>query len=418
MVKRRFFYGWYVVASCFAIMFFISGARYSFGVMFRPMLEEFGWSRGAISLAFFINMASFALSLMAVGRLCDRFGPRRVVLLSTLFLSLGYSLIFVIRSLWQFYVFYGLLAGTGLGGMNIPLIAVLTSHWFNKWRSFAISLILSGGCLGQFALLPVFMDFTQRYGWRTSYLAIGLIMFVVNITLGLFVIKDKPESGNERALGAQEQKKGIDLLPHQEARDLGLGEAMRSHSFWLFAFVMFVCGSGDFLVTTHLIPFVTDCGISAATAGNMLAWYGMMSLVGILIAGPASDLIGNKIPLAIAFLLRFLSFLLVLQYQTQFSFYVFSMVFGMTYLVAATLTTTVLGKLFGYTHIGFISGFISTVHHFAGGFWAYMGGLVFDHTGSYRLIFVFSAVLALMASLSSMFMSQKRVISKEEGPPS
>lgn len=179
-----------------------------------------------------------------------------------------------------------------------------------------------------------------------------------------------------------------------------------ARSFWLLLLVMFVCGSGDFLVTTHLIPCATDYGISATTAGNMLAWSGLLSLAGILIAGPASDLVGNKIPVALTFALRFLLFLLILKYQNILSFYVFSLMFGFTFLITAPITTTLIGRLYGLSHVGLISGFITTIHHLGGGFWAYMGGLFFDKTGSYQLAFIISAVMALGAVCSALFITE------------
>jgi hypothetical protein len=107
---------------------------------------------------------------------------------------------------------------------------------------------------------------------------------------------------------------------------------MRTYSFWLFLIAMFVCGTGDFLVTTHLIPYVTDHGISPTTGKHAgLVW--VDGFRGVLVAGPASDLVNNKIPLALTFLMRLLSFLLILNYQTTVSFYIFSLMFGFTYLI-------------------------------------------------------------------------------------
>jgi len=183
---------------------------------------------------------------------------------------------------------------------------------------------------------------------------------------------------------------------------------MHTYSFWLFLIAMFICGSGDFLVTTHIVPFVTDYDISPTTAGNMLAWFGLMSLAGILIAGPASDIIGNKIPIVLTFVLRFLLFLLILKYQNLASFYIFALAFGFTFLITAPLIPTLIGKLYGFSHVGLLSGFTTTIHHLGGGFWAYAGGLIFDQTGSYQLIFILSAIMALAAVFNSIFIKEER----------
>jgi len=410
--RFRLHYSFYIVLSSFVILFFNSGARFSIGVIFKPVIAEFGWSRSAISMAFFLHMIVFALSLILVGRLYDRYGPKWIIIISTFFLSGGCFLISLIHSLWQFFICYGIIAAIGLGGTSATLISVITSKWFEKNRGFAISLALSGNCLGQFALIPLFSIFIQQYSWQALYFFLGLIMLILNITLALLVIRGDPEAIGLKPFGydnanEMEKKKGQSSL-NQNLQDLDLREAMRSYSFWLFLFTMFVCGSGDFLVTTHLVALVTDYNISAVTAANMLGWYGLMSLGGILIAGPVSDVVGNKIPIALTFVIRFFLFFLILKYQGLLSFYIFALAFGFTSLITAPLTPTLLGKLYGLSHIGLLTGFIITIHHLAGGFWAYLGGLIFDKTGSYRLIFLLSLIMALMAIFSSLFIKEKR----------
>jgi len=402
-----------MLASSFTILFFNSGARYSFGVAFKPMIAEFGWSRGSISFAFFLNMTLFAISLIAVGKFYDRYGPKWVLTLSTVFVSAGYALISLVNSLWQFYIFYGVFAAIGLGGTSIPLLAALISKWFKKWRGLAISLALSGNCLGQFVIVPLFTSSTLKYGWRISYLSIGLMMFLANMILTLFVIKENPDNLDTNSSHYKNSGRGREsgeIASSRNLQDLSLREAMHTSSFWLFLVAMFICGSGDFLVSTHLIPFVTDHGISATTAGTMLGWFGLMSLGGILLSGPASDLIGNKIPLIAIFLIRFFLFILIMMYQNQTSFYLFSLAFGFTYLMAAPIVTTLVGKLYGFSHIGLISGVITMVHHFGGGFWAFIGGWIFDQTGSYQLSFILSALMALIALLCCTCIREKSYV--------
>jgi MFS family permease len=410
--KIHLFYGWYVLAAGFVILFFNAGARFSIGVMFKPMIGEFGWSRASMSLAFFLYMAFFALSLTVIGRFYDRYGPKWVIVISTIFLSAGYMSISLVNSLWQFYICYGFLAAIGLGGTSLSLVAVVISKWFEKGRGVATSLALSGSCLGQFVLVPLITIVVLRSGWRAAHLFLGLVMLVLNIVLALVVIKGDPDQLGEKPFGSgngdKEKKSNGESPSGVNPQDLGLREAMGTFSYWLYFVVMFICGSGDFLVATHLIPLVTDHGISATTAGNMLAWYGLMSLGGILIAGPASDLIGTRIPIAITFVMRVFLFLMILKYQNLVSFYILALAFGFTHLVTAPLTPILLGRLYGFSHIGLLSGFIFTIHYLAGGFWAYVGGLIFDHTGTYRLAFILSAIMALIAFFGTLLIKEKR----------
>jgi len=412
LFNSRIFYGWYILAASGIILFFNSGARLTIGIMFKPMIAEFGWNRSTLSFAFFLNMIFYALSLTVIGKIYDRYGPKWVIIISTLLLAFGYIGISFSNTIWQFLFFFGVVSAIGLGGTSIPLFAALTSKWFEKGRGLAISLALSGGSLGQFALVPLFTIFVLRFGWRASYIWIALIMLCVNVFIALFIIKGDPEALGLKPYGFKPQisvglRKDI-TLSDSSSKDLGLKKAMKTSSFWLFTTVMFVCGSGDFLMTTHLIPFVTDHGISANTAGNMLAWFGFMSLIGILIAGPISDLIGNKIPIMLTFLLRILLFLLILQYQNIVSFYLFSLFFGLTFLITAPITPTLIGRLYGLSHVGILSGFITTIHHLGGGLWAYLGGVIFDRTSSYQLIFMLSAVAAPIAFACSVCIKEKR----------
>ena len=412
--KSSLFYGWYVLAASFLILFLSSGARFTVGIAFKPLIAEFGWSRSAVSLAVFLNMAVYSLSVIATGKLYDRFGPKWVIIVSTIFVSSGYMLIALTQTLWHFLFLYGVVAALGLGGTTVPIFAALMSKWFEKRRGLTISLALSGNCLGQFALVPLFSTLITDYGWRASHLWIGLMMLVLNLGLTFLVIRGDPEDLGVVPYGRKEESRSPSLIDYAEdtppVRDMGLRDAMRTSSFWLFVLFMFVCGSGDFLMTTHMIPMVTDFGIPAVTASNMLAWFGLLSLAGILVAGPASDLIGDKIPIALTFLLRVFAFLLVIAYQNLTSFYVFALIFGFSYLVTAPLTPTLVGRLYGFSHVGVLSGFITTVHHLGGGFAAWGGGVLFDMTGSYQAVLVISAILAAIAAVSTMLIRQRRQV--------
>lgn len=409
-------YGWYILAASFAFLFFQSGARYGFGVMFKPMTTELGWTRASISSAFFLNMTIFAITLSVTGKIYDRYGPRWIIFVSTILLSAGFICIAFIRSLWEFYLYYGILAAMGMGAAGIPLMGALMSKWFEKHRGLAISLALAGNCIGQFALVPLYTAFVIKFDWRITHVLIGAIILLVNLTIAFFVIKGDPEDYGLRPYGQKEEASpasanasGLALPP---ADDLTLTQSMGTLSFWMILIAMFVCGSADFLIIAHFIPMVTDHGISATTAGHMMAWFGLLSMGGILVAGPLSDLIGNKIPFVFSFVLRFLLFLMILRFQNLLSFYIFAVVFGFTFLITAPLITTLVGRLYGFAHIGLITGFITTIHHLGGGFWAYVGGVIFDSTGSYRLIFIFSAVLAAVAAFCGVLIREKRHYSK------
>lgn len=409
----RIFYGWYIVAASFLILFFNSGAMLTFGVVFKPIIAEFGWGRGPVSLVFFMNMIVFALTMAPAGRMYDRHGPKWVILVCTTFVSVGLILTSFITAFWQFLLAYGIIVAIGFGGTSISVVTTMTSTWFVRRRGLAVSLAVAGFSLGQFVIVPVFAALASRYGWRPSYAVMAIVLFVVNLLLAVFVIKGgSPSAFGTTPLGSGPvtntgARKG-EAPSSEPVRDLRLGEALRTPSYWLFMAVMFVCGSLDFLVTTHIVPFATDKGVSAATASNMLAWFGLLGLPGLLIAGPVADRIGVKKPVAFAFLLRVFMFILILAYTNETSIYIFAMGMGFTALVTAALNPVLMGKLYGMSHLGLLTGVVTTVHHFGGGFWTLAGGIIFDYTGSYSVVFWLSTALAALAVLSAALIREKR----------
>ena len=417
-------YGWYVLAASFAILFVNAGARLMIGVFEKPIIAEFGWSRGQFSAVVFVNTAMLAGSIVVTGHLYDRFGPKWVILASSLLFSGGLLLTAVMDGLWQFFLFYGVIAGAGLGGIAAPIFGAIVSHWFLRARGTAISLAMSGTSLGQFALVPLFTMHYLDEGWRSTMAWMGLLTMTVNVALVFLVLRGDPEDlgkepyGRAGGVGLPEEVdevtggEGVIVVhPHvplREPRSLGLREAMRTRSFWLFTVAMFVCGAGDFLLTTHLVAMATDYGVPTSTAVAMLAGFGLLSLGGILLAGPASDLIGDKIPIAVAFALRVAVFVLIVRYQTTWAFWVLALGFGFTFLVTAPLTTTLMGRLYGFASIGLLSGFVTTVHHFGGGVWALLGGVVYDATGAYTSAMTLSALASAVALVCTLLIKEVR----------
>ena len=402
-----------VLVGAFMIMFFVQGARTIIGVMFKPIIQELAWSRSAISMAAFINMAVFALSLTILGKYYDRYGAKRIVVLSSILLGFSYIGISQTQSLWSFILLYGILAALGFGGTSIPLFAALIGKWFDRHRGLAISIALAGGCLGQYIIVPAATTLVQSFGWRTSFAIIGAILLGVNLLLAHYLIKERPHDVSSAPMETTVLPSAVTDHP----TDLNLGQAMRTGSFWFYLVVMLICGGGDYLVLTHLIPMVTDHGISAQTAGKMLGWSGFFSMIGVLITGPVTDRYGNKPVVIVTFILRALIFLMICRYRSLASFYIFALAFGFTMLITAPITTTLLGKLYGFAHVGIITGFITTVHHFSGGLWAWLGGVIFDTTGSYQAAFWMSMVSACIAVGCAVLIREEKHRTSNAAPP-
>lgn len=408
----RFYYGWYIIAASFIMLSLNSAAQFSIGVMFKPIIFDFGWNRAEISLAVLTNMTIFAFSMLAMGKAYDQFGPKWVIIFSATFMGAGLVGVSKMDSLFEFHLYYGLFCGVGFSGTTALIFTALISKWFEKNRGFAISLALSGGRLGQFFLIPVYTGMVMDEGWKPTYFLIGIVTFGVNVILAILIVKGDPEqlgyrSADGKSLGSNKQKTTL-IAKSKKSDDLGFKAAARTASFWIYVGVMLICGAGDFFVTTHLVPFITDFGVSQKTAGNMLAWLGLFSLFGVLIAGTASDFIGNKLLITGTFIIRVLLFILILNYQNEVVFYIFSLGFGFTLMITAVLTVTLIGKMYGFSNIGTLTGFITTIHHLAGGLLIYLGGFVFDKTSSYQPVFLLYTFLSLLAVGASLFINEKR----------
>jgi len=430
--KTRLFHGWYVLVASFIVLFLSGGSRAAIGVMVRPWELDLGWTREAISSAQFLNLAIYALATIITGRLYDRYGPKWIIIGSTLLFSGGHALMATMHSPGELYVYFGLLNAMGLAGVTVTLFGTLVGKWFEKWRGICVTLAFAGTCIGQFLLVPFLSDMTVTFGWRAANLWIAGACLVVNLALTFGVLRGEPLDYGLEPYGSHQEPTarsdalgdgapagpttlkngaaaGAQTLPSSPApRDLTLTEAMRSRSLWLFTIALFACGSADFLVLMHLVPMVRDHGLSESVAASMLAWLGLLSLPGILIAAPVAKRIGNKMPIAATFVLRFALFVMLLFVKNPATFWIFSLGFGLTLLVAAPLTTTLVSDLYGVRHLGFISGFVNTVHTIGGGVGAYLGGVVFQHTDDYNAAFIVSAAFAAVATVCSILVREKR----------
>ena len=419
--KTRLFHGWYVLVASFIVLFLSGGARAAIGVMVNPMEADLGWARDALSSAQFLNLGVYALATIITGRLYDRYGPKWIIVCSTLLFSAGHALMATMDHMWQLYLYFGVLNALGLAGVTVTLFGTLVGKWFEARRGLCVTLAFAGSCIGQFLLVPFLADMTATSGWRAANLWIAGVCLVVNLALTFGVLRGEPSAFGLEPYGRHAQDGPSPAASLQVGAptggkaptaslppDLTLSEAMRSRSLWLFTFALFACGSADFMILMHLAPMVRDYGLSAETGASMLAWLGLLSLPGMLIAGPIAKAIGNKVPIAATFVMRLVLFVMLLSVKGPATFWIFSLGFGLTLLVAAPLTTTLISDLYGVTHLGFITGFVNTVHTVGGGVGAYLGGVVFVHAHDYNVALVVSAVLATTAAVSTILIRERR----------
>ena len=383
-----FFYGYIVVLAAFFIQAVVGGTMYTFGVFFKPLLTEFGWTRAMTSGAFSVFMLLHGFFYIITGRVNDRFGPRVLLTVCGFLLGLGYLLMSQVGAIWQLYLFYGVIMAVGASGGFVPLISTL-ARWFVKRRGLMTGIAVSGTGVGMIILPPLANWLITNYHWRFSYLVVGVIALVLIMTAAQFLRRDPSQVG-QLPYGADEVKQ--DSL-NSETRGLSFQQAIHTRQFWLFLTILFCFGFGLQTMMVHIVPHATDLGIPAAAAANILAIIGGLTIAGRIIMGGASDRIGNKLSFSIALTLMLIAFSWLLIAEQIWTFYLLAAIFGFGYGGIAALQSPIVAELFGLSSHGVILGFAVFVVTIGSAIGPVMAGHIFDTTNSYQPAFVTCVIL-------------------------
>jgi len=401
-----FFYGYIVVLLAFLITAIAWGTQYSFGVFFKPVLTEFGWSRAATSGAFSLCVVFNGFLAIFTGRLSDRFGPRVVMTVCGFFLGLGYILMSRMSAIWQLYLFYGIVVGIGLSGVYVPAASTV-ARWFIKRRGLMTGIAVSGIGLGILVIVPLANWMISSYGWRTSYLIIGILVLVLLILAAQFIRRDPREMGLKPYGESQEESRDV----RSGVDGFSLQSAIKTRQFWTL-FPMFLCYG--FIMSTikvHIVPHATDLGISPAAAASILSLIGGTSIVGRIVMGSFGERFNNRRATVISLSVLLAALLWLLITKELRMFYLFATAGGFAYGGMAALISLISVELFGLGYIGLIIGvftFSTTIGEATGP--AVAGG-IFDTTGSYQLAFLIctalSVITIILASLVKPIVSTK-----------
>jgi sugar phosphate permease len=382
-LANKRFYGWYILAASFLILILDGGVRFSFGVLIKPLVSEFAWERGTITFAYTLNILVFGLCQPLAGNLLDRYGPRALFTASALITSLGLILTSQVESIYEFYVYYGVVTAVGSSGISIAVVSSTLSRWFKSLRGFVSGLAVSGTALGQFIIIPGLAFLVEGSGWRWAWVILGISLSLLIIPVSLFVMKRDPAE-----IGQNPYDKGNDQTDKRQEKTADdpsprASEVLRSRNFFLIGTTYFICGFQDFFLVTQLIPFATDQGFSVPEASMLQGLAGFLSVPGLLFISAISEKLGRKLPLAIIFLPRILCFALPFLSIERVFIYALALLFGFTLMASAPLASGALG--------------------------ASMGGFTYDLTDSYMIAFSLMFLLSIVAVISSLLISEKPV---------
>lgn len=386
------FYGYIVVVAAFVVMMMTGGTFYSFGVFFKPLLAEFGWTRAMTSGAYSLCILLAGLLGIGTGRLTDRFGPRAVATGCGFLLGLGFLGMSQINTLWQLYLFYGVILGIGISGAIVPMMTTV-ARWFIQRRGMMTGIAASGVGIGTLIMSPIANWLVSTYGWRISYTVIGIAAFVLIILAAQFMKRDPSQ---------------ISQLPYGEA-DLGGGnlnlacgsfslqQAMQTKQLWLLCIMLFFFGISLQMIMVHVVPHITDLKIAATNAALVLAVIGGAGTGGRVIMGMAADRIGNKLAFIMSFGLISTALFWLLVAKELWMLYLFAVIFGFGYGGIATLMSPVAAHLFGLNSLGIILGVINLSSHVGETIGPIVAGHIFDITGSYNLAFLVCTVISFIS---------------------
>lgn len=403
--ESGWFYGYYIVIIAVIVMILTYGVRTSFGVFFKPIEADLGWSRALISGAVTFSVIVQGVWGIYMGRLNDQFGSRWVITLCSFFLGLGLLLMSLTHYSWQLYLFYGLIVGLGMGGVYVATLSTIT-RWFVKKRGLMTGIVMAGIGVGTITFAPVSNWLISLYDWRMSNIIIGGVVLVIGISVAQFLRRDPSQMG---------------LLPYGQSENpikgntpvyagLTLKEAAGTWQFWM-ATLIFVCvGYCTFTVNVHLVPHITDLGISSAVAASVLAVTGGMQSLGGILLGLAADKIGNRSVIIISLVLVSAALFWLIPISSILLFYLFAIIYSLGIGGSTAMESTITAELFGMRSHGVILGVMSFGFTIGGSIGPVITGYIFDLTSSYSLAFlVGGAVGAAGVVLTACIKSNKKL---------
>ena len=267
--KKPLFYGYIIVAVIFVIQVLMFGSNATVGVFFKPMINEFGWSRALISGAFSFARIVSGLSGIVWGWFNDRTGPRVVITICGALVGAGLLLMYLTESVWQLYLFYVVICGIGMGGVYAPQMSTI-ARWFSRRRNLMTGIVFVGGSLGALIFPPVSNWLISNNGWRVSWVIIGVVSLVVIVIIAQF-LKKEPGEIEKKQYGEYSSPGAVTGKGKLNVKGFSIKEAMRTRQLWIIAFMSFCNAFCLSTIMVHIVPHATDLGISNAAAANVLS---------------------------------------------------------------------------------------------------------------------------------------------------
>jgi MFS family permease len=406
--KPTVFYGYVIVATALCMCIMMWGARFSFSVFFAPVLDEFGWSRAATAGGFSLSWAFTGLLSIAVGKLNDRLGPRMIMTVAGCLVGLGYLLMSTLNSVWQLYLFYGVIS-IGMSAVLVPILTTV-AKWFVKMRAFMTGIVLSSSGIALMVIVPVANRIILDYGWRTAYTIIGSVTIVV-VVLSAQLLRRDPDQMGKVPYGSDGKRS---TLLKSGAQGLLFKEALHTYQVWLMCFVYFCTYFIYNVLVVHMVIYARGQGISQAQAVAIIAFLGGAGIVGRILWGVFADVLGNRKAMVLSAGLMMLALFWLQVAVDAWILVLVGLAFGFSHGGLATMESPMVANIFGMRSHGTILGLVFFADTVGGATGPFLAGYLFDVTRSYHVAFLLCAILGI-ANLAAILLlrplkSPQRVI--------
>jgi len=415
-----FYYGWLIISLCFLTTLTSAGVRSSPSVLIKPLEAEFGWSRAMIASAVSMNLLLFGVAAPVSGFLIDRFGPRKVMMGSLLMLIVGVSGTMMMTQFWQFFLVWGIIVGIGAGGVGSVLTATVGNRWFVAKRGLALGVLGSASSTGQIIFLPLFMAMITYAGWRLGSMTLIIVAIILLPLIFLFMRDDPSEIGLE-PYGASDPKAaaagGATSLRGMPAKNATITarEVISHPTFWLLCGSFFVCGgTANGLIGTHLIPHEIEIGIPQVAAAGILGLMGALNMVGTIFSGWMVDKVRPQRWLAMVYVLRGCSLLILPFVRDYAGLVVFAVIYGLDWFATVPPSMAITADTFGKHNVGRVYGWIFMSHQIGAAIMASAAGAVRTYIGDYQPAFFAGGMIAMIAATLALNIKMKP---REAAPP-
>ena len=384
-VKTQLRYRYILLATTFVIMVMVYGGLYSFGVFFKPMINEFGWSRASTSGPFSIFALVTGLMGILAGRISDKIGCRWVISVGSILVGAGYIATSRITGLWQFYILYGLIIATGVSAMYVPFVSLIT-RWFPHRPGIMLGISIAGIGFGIGTGPLIANKIVINYGWRDTMFVLGAVSLAVIIVLAQIIRQPEATPKNHKN------------IPIPFKLELSFSDALRTQQFWMLFLAWFCYGFFYQLALVHIVPYATDIGMSATSAALIMTTIGLVGTPARVILGILGDKFGNRRTIITSFLLIALAYLGLILVNSIWMIYVFGVIFG-AFSGIGILLASIAGEHFGMRSLGAIVGAIFFANSIGSAVSPFLAGSIYDLAGNYFLAFLLCTIFGIAASI-------------------